>query len=362
MAKGRPKQAVVLPEEDRQQLTSVARSRSLPHALVVRARLVLMASEGLPSFAIADKLGLSQQTVCLWRQRYVQQGIQGLHDELKAGRPRSISDEVVASLVRKTLHTKPKDGTHWTIRTIAGETRLSRPTVHRIWQAFGLQPHRQRHFKLSTDPFFVEKVRDIVGLYISPPENAVVLCVDEKSQIQALERSQPMLPMGLGYVEGVTHDYERHGTTTLFAALDIANGEVIAQCKPRHRHQEYLSFLKHVDENVPRTLDIHLVIDNYATHKHATVKRWLAIHDRWHVHYTPTYSSWLNQVEIWFNLITQRAIRRGTFKSVKELVRKIGDYIQYYNRHPKPFAWTATADSILEKIKRLSQAISETGH
>jgi len=265
-------------------------------------------------------------------------------------------------LVRKTLQTKPKDGTHWTIRTIAGETRLSRPTVHRIWQAFGLQPHRQRHFKLSTDPFFVEKVRDIVGLYVSPPENAVVLCVDEKSQIQALERSQPMLPMGLGYVEGVTHDYERHGTTTLFAALDIANGEVIAQCKTRHRHQEYLSFLKHVDENVPRTLDIHLVIDNYATHKHPTVKRWLAIHDRWHEHYTPTYSSWLNQVEIWFNLITQRAIRRGTFKSVKDLVSKIGDYIQYYNRQPKPFAWTATADSILEKIKRLSQAISETGH
>jgi transposase len=269
---------------------------------------------------------------------------------------------MVASLVRKTLHTKPKDGTHWTIRTIAHETRLSPPTVHRIWQAFGLQPHRQRHFKLSTDPFFVEKVRDIVGLYVSPPENAVVLCVDEKSQIQALERTQSMLPMGLGYVEGVTHDYERHGTTTLFAALDIANGDVIAQCKPKHRHQEYLSFLKHVDENVPRKLDIHLVVDNYATHKHPRVKRWLAIHDRWHVHHTPTYSSWLNQVEIWFNLITQRAIRRGTFRSVKELVRKIEEYTRQYNRHARPFAWTATADSILEKIKRLSQAISETGH
>jgi len=269
---------------------------------------------------------------------------------------------MVASLVRKTLQTKPKDGTHWTIRTIAHETRLSRPTVHRIWQAFGLQPHRQRHFKLSTDPFFVEKVWDIVGLYVSPPENAVVLCVDEKSQIQALERSQPMLPMGLGYVEGITHDYERHGTTTLFAALDIANGDVIAQCKPKHRHQEYLSFLKHVDENVPRKLDIHLVVDNYATHKHPKVKRWLAIHDRWHVHHTPTYSSWLNQVEIWFNLITQRAIRWGTFKSVKELVPKIEEYTRHYNHHPRPFVWTATADSILEKIKRLSQAISETGH
>ena len=362
MAKGRPKQPVVLPETDRQQLTAVAQSRSLPHGLVRRARLVLLAADGLPSSTIARRIGLSQQSVCLWRRRYLQHGIQGLHDELKPGRPRSISDEVVASLVRKTLQTKPKDGTHWTIRSIAREARLSRPTVHRIWRAFGLQPHRQKHFKLSTDPFFVEKVRDIVGLYVSPPENAVVLCVDEKNQIQALERTQPMLPMGLGYVEGVTHDYERHGTTTLFAALDIANGEVIAQCKGRHRHQEYLSFLKHVDENVPRTQDIHLVIDNYATHKHPTVKRWLAIHERWHVHYTPTYSSWLNQVEIWFNLITQRAIRRGTFSSVKDLVRKIEDYIKSYNRHPKPFVWTATADSILAKIKRLTQAISETGH
>ena len=362
MTLGRPKQAVMLEEADRLQLTSVAKSRSLPFGLVQRAKLVLMAADGLPSSTISSKLGLSQQSVCLWRRRYLEQGIQGLHDELRAGRPRSISDEMVATLVRKTLQTKPKDGTHWTIRAIAKETRLSRPTVHRIWQAFGLQPHRQRHFKLSTDPFFVEKVRDIAGLYLSPPENAVVLCVDEKSQIQALERTQPMLPMGLGYVEGVTHDYERHGTTTLFAALDIANGEVIAQCKPKHRHQEYLNFLKHVDENVPKTLHVHLVVDNYATHKHPTVKRWLAIHDRWHVHYTPTYSSWLNQVEIWFNLITQRAIRRGTFKSVKELVSKIEEYARNYNQHARPFAWTATADSILEKIRRLSQAISETAH
>lgn len=362
MGRGRPTQAVVLDEAQRLQLTSVAQSRSLPHGLVVRARLVVMAADGLASCAIAAKLGLSQQTVCLWRRRYLERGIQGLHDELKAGRPRSVSDEKVASLVRKTLQTKPKDGTHWTIRAIAQETRLSRPTVHRIWQAFGLQPHRQKHFKLSTDPFFVEKVRDIVGLYLSPPENAVVLCVDEKSQIQALQRTQPMLPMGLGYVEGVTHDYERHGTTTLFAALDIANGEVIAQCKQKHRHQEYLGFLKHVEASLSAGLDIHLVVDNYATHKHASVKRWLAIHDRWHVHYTPTYASWLNQVEIWFNLITQRAIRRGTFRSVKELRGKIEEYIRQYNRHPKPFAWTATADSILEKIRRLSQAISETGH
>jgi transposase len=362
MAVGRPKQPIVLTEADSLQLISLARSRSLPYALVTRARLVLMAAEGVPNKLISQKLGLSQQSVCQWRKRYLKDGIQGLHDELKAGRPRSISDEQVALLVRKTLQTVPKDGTHWTIRGIARETRLSRPTVHRIWQAFGLQPHRQRQFKLSTDPFFVEKVRDIVGLYLSPPENAVVLCVDEKSQIQALERTQPMLPMGLGYVEGVTHDYERHGTTTLFAALDIANGDVIAQCKPRHRHQEYLSFLKLVEQGVPAKLDIHLVVDNYATHKHPNVKRWLAVHERWHVHYTPTYGSWLNQVEVWFNLITQRAIRRGTFKSVKELVAKIEEYTRNYNRHSKPFIWTATADSILEKIRRLSQAISETRH
>lgn len=362
MPKGRPKQPVVLSEEDRQQLVAIAQSRSFPHGLVMRARIVLLAADGVANTTIAEKLGFSQQSVCLWRKRYLDHGLQGLHDELKPGRPRTISDEKVASLVRKTLRSKPKEATHWTIRSIARETRISRMTVHRIWSAFGLQPHRQKHFKLSNDPFFVEKVRDIVGLYLSPPENAVVLGVDEKTQIQALERTQPMLPLGLGYVEGVTHDYERHGTTTLFAALDIANGEVLAQCKRRHRHQEYLAFLKHVEQNVPQKLDVHIVVDNYATHKHPTVKRWLAAHERWHVHYTPTYASWLNQVEIWFNIITQKAIRRGTFKSVKELVAKIQQYIDRYNRHPHPFMWTATADSILAKIERLSQLISGTQH
>jgi putative transposase len=362
MITGRPKPAIILAEQDKMQLMAISQSRSLPHGLVTRARLVLLAAEGLSNSSIAEKLNLSQQSVCLWRKRFLQLGLQGLHEELRSGRPRSISDEKVATLVRKTLQSTPKDGTHWTIRGIAKETRLSRATVHRIWQAFGLQPHRQKSFKLSTDPFFVEKIRDIVGLYLSPPENAVVLCVDEKSQIQALERTQPMLPMGLGYVEGVTHDYERHGTTTLFAALNIANGEVISKCKSRHRHQEYLSFLKLVEENVPQALDIHLIVDNYSTHKHPKVKRWLAVHDRWHVHFIPTYSSWLNQVEIWFNLITQRAIRRGTFRSVKELVSKIDEYVRQYNQHARPFAWTATADSILTKIRRLSQAISETRH
>jgi putative transposase len=268
----------------------------------------------------------------------------------------------VATLIRKTLNTKPKDGTHWTIRSMAKETELSRPTVHRVWKAFGLQPHRQRHFKLSTDPFFVEKLRDIVGLYLNPPDKAMVLCVDEKSQVQALDRTQPLLPMGLGYVEGVTHDYVRHGTTTLFAALDIATGKVLTRCKRRHRHQEYLQFLKYIDQNVPEDLDIHLVVDNYATHKHDKVKRWLAAHPRYQVHYTPTYASWLNQVEIWFNIITQKAIRRGTFRSVKDLVSKIEQFVNHYNKETQPFVWTATADSILEKIKRLCQCISETQH
>ncbi len=304
----------------------------------------------------------SAQMVSKWRQRYLQQGLLGLHDELRPGRPRSISDEKVALLIRKTLQTKPQDGTHWTIRSVAKETKLSRPTVHRIWQAFGLQPHRQRHFKLSTDPFFIEKVRDIVGLYLNPSDKAVVLCVDEKSQIQALDRTQPLLPMGLGYVEGVTHDYVPHGTTTLFAAFDIATGQVLTRCKQRHRHQEYLDFLKQVDANVPQGLDIHLVVDNYSTHKHSQVKRWLAARPRYQVHYIPTYASWLNQVEIWFNFITQRALRRGTFKSVKELITKIEQFVKQYNANSCPFVWTATADSILEKIKRLCHRISETAH
>lgn len=362
MSKGRPKLPVHPSQEDMNQLQALAKSRSFPHGLVLRARVVLLAATGLSNTAIAHKLDLSQQSVCLWRKRYLQHGIQGLHDELKAGRPRTIADEKVAALVKRTLKTKPKDGTHWTVRTIAREAHISHMSVHRIWRAFGLQPHRQRHFKLSTDPFFVEKVRDIVGLYLNPPDKAVVLCVDEKSQIQALDRTQPMLPMGLGYVEGVTHDYERHGTTTLFAALNVASGKVISKCKARHRHQEYLSFLKHVDENVPQNLEIHEVVDNYATHKHPTVKRWLATHPRWHVHYTPTSASWLNQIEIWFNIITQRAIRRGTFSSVKELIAMIDNYVKRYNRHQKPFLWTATADSIFAKIERLCQGISVTQH
>jgi putative transposase len=362
MKTGRPKQTLKLTDDARADLEAFARSRSLPHGLVQRAKIILLASQGESNTLIAEKLKISKPTVGMWRRRYLDYGLEGLHDEMKSGRPRTISDEQVAMVVRKTLRSKPKGGTHWAVRPMAETIKISKSTVHRIWNAFALQPHRQKSFKLSNDPFFVEKVRDIVGLYLSPPKNAMVLCVDEKSQIQALDRTQPILPMGLGYVEGVTHDYIRHGTTTLFAALDIVTGGVIAQCKKKHRHQDFLGFLKHVEQQVPDDLEIHAIVDNYATHKHKSVKGWLARHPRWHIHYTPTYSSWLNQVEIWFNIITQKAIRRGTFSSVKELVTKIQKYVDSYNRYPRPFAWTATADSILAKVQRLCQRISGTQH
>jgi putative transposase len=360
MTLGRPLTPIVLTPDVRSELEAMTRCRSLPHSLVRRAKIVVMSADGLDNKGIAEKLGLSRDTVGKWRSRFLRQGLAGLYDEPRPGGPRSISDEQVASLIRRTLHTKPKDGTHWTCRSIAAETKLSKSTVNRIWRAFGIQPHRQKHFKLSTDPFFVEKVRDIVGLYLNPPDKAMVLCVDEKSQIQALDRTQPLLPLGLGYVEGVTHDYVRHGTTTLFAALDIASGQVLAQCKARHRHQEFLQFLRHIDANVPPDLDIHMVVDNYGTHKHAKVRRWLAARPRYHVHYTPTYASWISQVEIWFNIITQRAIRRGTFRSVKELVAKIERFVKKHNSKSKPFVWTATADSILAKIERLCKSIAGT--
>jgi putative transposase len=298
-----------------------------------------------------------------WRQRYLDLGIQGLHDELRPGRPRTHEDDTVAEVINRALQTKPTDGsTHWSARSLAAATGISKTTVHRWLQIFSLQPHRQKTFKLSTDPFFVEKVRDIVGLYLNPPDKAMVLCVDEKTQIQALDRTQPLLPMGLGYVEGVTHDYIRHGTTTLFAALDVATGEVLTQCKPRHRHQEFLGFLRQIEKSVPEDLDVHLIVDNYCTHKHAKVRGWLAQRPRFHIHYTPTYASWLNQVERWFGIITQRAIRRGSFSSVKELIAKIEQFVAAYNKTKAPFKWTATADSILEKLQRLCAQISGTAH
>ncbi len=357
---GRPLLPLELSSSDREQLESMTRSRSLAHGLVRRAEMVLLAADGWPNEAVAGAVGVSRVTVGKWRQRFLEGGLPGLHDELRPGAPRSITDEQVAEVVYKTLKTKPKDETQWSVRSMGQETGLTKDAVHRIWRTYGLQPHRHKHFKLSTDPFFVDKVRDIAGLYLNPPEHAMVLCVDEKSQIQALERTQPMLPLGLGYVEGVTHDYKRHGTTTLFAALDVATGEVMTQCKSRHRHQEFLQFLRHVETNVPEDLDIHLVVDNYATHKHAKVKRWLARRPRFHVHYTPTYASWLNQVEIWFGIITRQAIRRGSFRKVPELVERIERYTDKWNAKARPFVWTATADSILAKVKRLCERISAT--
>ena len=363
MPRGRPLKPLELSPGARAEIESLARSRSLPAGLVRRAQIVLLCAGGVDNKTIADRVGTGRHTVGKWRERFRTQGLMGLYDERRPGKPRSIEDEEVMALIHKTLDIKPPDGsTHWSCRSMARATGMSKSTVQRVWSAFNIQPHRQKHFKLSTDPFFVEKVHDIVGLYLNPPDHAMVLCVDEKSQTQALERTQPLLPLGLGYVEGVTHDYIRHGTTTLFAALDVATGQVLVRCKPRHRHQEFLQFLKHIDANVPPELDIHLVVDNYSTHKHAKVKRWLAARPRYHIHFTPTYSSWLNQVEIWFNIITQKAIRRGSFSSVGELVARIRHFTDSYNPEAHPFLWTATADSILQKIQRLCHAISGTRH
>ena len=353
---------IVLNHDEKSQLLSLAQSRALPHGLVQRAQIVLACAEGEPGNAIAARLRLNKNTVAKWRKRYAEYGLEGLHDELRAGRPRSHDDERVAEVINTALQSTPAAGTHWTLRAMAEHTGVSKSTVQRWFNLFGVQPQRQRTFKLSTDPFFIEKVRDIVGLYLNPPDHAVVLCVDEKTQVQALERTQPLLPLGLGYVEGVTHDYVRHGTTTLFAALDVATGAVLSQCRRRHRHQEFLAFLRHIDQNVPADLDVHLIVDNYATHKHAKVKTWLAKRPRYQVHYTPTYASWLNQVERWFGLITQRAIRRGSFSSVKQLVNKIEQFVDNYNAKTRPFVWTATAESILTKVERLCTVISGTAH
>jgi transposase len=359
---GRPNKALTINEADRLQLQSMVHSRSMPHSLVRRARIVLLSGDGASNREVARRCGVSAPAVSHWRRRYQERGLGGLHDELRPGRPRTHDDEKVAELIKLVVENKPEHATHWSVRAAAATTGIAKSTVGRYFALFGLQPHRSKSFKLSTDPFFVEKVRDIVGLYLNPPDKALVLCVDEKSQVQALERTQPVLPMGLGYTEGVTHDYFRHGTTTLFAALDVLDGKVITMCKPRHRHQEFLAFLAHLDRSVPPGLDIHLIADNYGTHKHPKVKTWFARRPRYYIHYTPTYASWLNQVERWFGLITQQAIRRGSFRSVSELVQKIDAYVANYNLHKRPFAWTATADSIFAKLQRLCKLINGTSH
>jgi putative transposase len=363
MAMGRPKAELILSEAEQAQLSSFARSRSMPAALSLRARIVLACATGQSNRAVGQRFDCNHTTAGKWRRRFLKDRIAGLYDELRPGKPRSIDDERIAMLIKRTLEKKPKDGsTHWSVRAAAAESGISKSSVQRYFQLFGIKPHRTKSFKLSNDALFIEKLRAVVGLYLNPPDNALVLCVDEKSQCQALERTQPMLPLGLGYVEGFTHDYKRHGTTTLFAALDIQNGTVLADCKPRHRHQEFLAFLRNIEANVPAQMDIHLIVDNYSTHKHAKVKAWLARRPHWHIHFTPTYSSWLNMVERFFALITQKAIRRGSFSSVKDLVHKIDHFVSQYNKTCSPFTWTATADSILEKLDRLTSRITGTGH
>lgn len=362
MPRGRPLTPLVLDEQQRSDLMALSRSTSMPHGLVQRARLVLASAEGFSNKAVAQRVGLTPNVVGKWRRRFLEGGITGLHDELRPGRPRTYDDERVASLINHTLQKTPDNATHWSVRSMAQAQGVSKSTVQRWFNLFGVKPHRTRTFKLSTDPFFIEKVRDIVGLYLNPPDNAMVLCVDEKSQIQALNRTQKALPLGLGYVEGFTHDYIRNGATTLFAALDAASGKVIARCRQRHRHQEFLDFLRLIDRETPEHLDLHIVIDNYATHKHAKVRAWLVRHPRFHLHFTPTYASWLNQVERWFGLITQRAIKRGSFRNVTQLKQTIMAFTDQYNRDSNPFVWVATADSILAKLERLATRISGTSH
>jgi transposase len=344
--------ALVLSDGERAELMSLAARRSTAQALALRARIVLGCAEGAQNKDVATRLQVDRATVGKWRRRFAEHRLEGLHDEPRSGTPRTIDDARIEAVIVRTLESMPPDATHWSSRGMARRSGLSVSTVQRIWRAFGLQPHRLETFKLSTDPDFVAKVRDVVGLYVSPPAHAVVLCVDEKSQIQALDRSQPMLPMRPGQPTRRSHDYTRHGTTSLFAALDIASGRVIGKCYPRHRAAEFRKFLDEIEANVPRDLEVHLVMDNYATHKTKLIRDWLARRPRWHVHLTPTSSSWLNQVERFFALLTERQIRRGIHRSVAALHAAITGFIDQHNADPKPFRWTKSADDILASIER----------
>ena len=341
-----------LDEVERAELTSLASRRSTAQGLALRARIILACAEGEQSKAVAARLGIDPDTVGKWRRRFAEHRLDGLWDEPRSGTPRTIEDAQIEAVIVRTLETKPPDATHWSSRGMARASGLSVSTVQRIWRAFGLQPHRLETFKLSTDPDFVAKVRDVVGLYVAPPERAVVLCVDEKSQIQALDRSQPMFPMRPGQAARRSHDYKRHGTTSLFAALDIATGRVIGKCYGRHRANEFRKFLDEIEAAVPDDLDVHLVMDNYATHKTPLIRNWLAKRPRWHVHLTPTSSSWLNQVERFFALITERKIRRGIYRSVAALRAEITSFIEHRTGDPNPFGWTKAADDILSSIER----------
>ena len=346
----------MIPEQKRT-LETWVRARATPQKVVLRSRICLLAHEGQPNHQIARQLKTSRPTVLLWRERFHRAGPAGLAEDAPHGiSPQRLEETQVKAVVEATLHTTPADATHWTTRTMARRMGLSHMTVARIWDAHGLQPHRVKTFKLSRDKQFVEKLSDVVGLYLNPPDRALVLCVDEKSQVQALDRTQPGLPMKKGRCGTMTHDYTRHGTTCLFAALDVLAGTVIGSCYPRHRHEEFLKFLRQIDRQTQPELDLHLILDNYGTHKHPAVARWLKTHPRFVLHFTPTSSSWLNLVERWFGEITRKRIRRGAFKSVAELIRAIEDYVRVNNQNPKPFVWTKRADEILEKVGRCKAA------
>jgi transposase len=355
MRTGRPKQPLIVTEEERARLESLAHRARSQALLARRARVVLACAEGLDNKAVAKKLRCSLGMVGKWRSRFLDARLEGLYDEPRPGAPRKVSDDQVETVVVRTLESTPRGQTPWSTRGLAKATGLSRMTISRIWHAFGLQPHRADTFKLSPDPQLVEKVRDIVGLYMNPPDHALVLCVDEKSQIQALDRTQPLLPLRPGQVERGTHDYKRHGTTSLFAALELKTSRVIGQLHRRHRSREFRQFLDTIEGNVPADLDVHIVLDNYGTHKTAIIRKWFAKRPRFHVHFTPTYGSWINLVERWFAEITNKRIRRGAFRSVKELEAAIRDFISVHNEDPKPFLWTRTADQILDSIARYAQ-------
>jgi len=360
--RGRPKAELMLTEAEREQLQAWTRRRKTAQALALRSRIVLACAKGLDNRVVAKELAVTPQTVSKWRGRFVRERLGGLCDAPRSGAPRTVQDADVETVITRTLEAKPKDATHWSTRAMAKQTGLSQSTISRIWRAFGLQPHRQETFKLSSDPLFVAKTRDIVGLYLDPPVKAMVLCVDEKSQIQALDRTQPVLPLAPGVPERRTHDYMRHGTTTLFAALDIATGEVIGRLHRRHRSQEFLKFLKTIDQQVPEDLDVHLIMDNYGTHKTQAVQNWFVRHPRFQAHFTPTSASWLNQVERWFATLTQKQIRRGTHRSTQQLEQAIRDYLATYNADPKPFVWSKTADEIFASIQRFCLRISDSRH
>ena len=362
MAIGRPMPPLILDDTERETLERWVRRPKTTQGLALRARMILGCTNGRSNIAVAADLEVSDETVGKWRSRFLERRLDGLSDEPRSGRPRAVTDEDVERVITLTLESTPKDATHWSTRSMAQRSGLSHTTVSRIWRAFALQPHRTETFKLSADPFFIEKVRDIVGLYLDPPDRALVLCVDEKSQIQALDRTRPLLPLRPGQVERRTHDYVRHGTTSLFAALDARTGKVIGQCHRRHRAVEFRKFLDAIESEVPAGLDVHLIADNYATHKTALIRNWFAKRPRFHIHFTPTSASWLNLVERWFGLLTEKQLRRGVHQSSGELEAAIYRYLDVTNEDPKPFVWTKTADQILASVARLCRRTLDTGH